>query len=76
MGSNYPDEVGSIYSDEQGTISACFPGYCESPKCFGDFDNDGDLDYLNWGFNKNKIELYSLSGNEFYLNNKEYGITP
>jgi hypothetical protein len=25
MGSNYPDEVGSIYSDEEGSISAFFP---------------------------------------------------
>lgn len=61
-----------VESKEIRNIYSFIDGYCESPKCFGDFDNDGDLDYLHWGFNKNKIELYSLSGNEFYINNKEY----
>ena len=53
-------------------IYSFIDGYSENPKCFGDFNDDGELDYLNWYFNKNKIELYTLSKNEFLLQKKEY----
>jgi hypothetical protein len=34
-------------------------------KCFGDFNFDGNLDFIDWKKNEEKINLYSLRGNEF-----------
>jgi len=40
--------------------------------CFGDFDKDGNLDYLNWNFNQNHIALYTLYENKFEKNKTKY----
>lgn len=61
-----------VQSKNIRNIYSFIDGYYENPKCFGDFNNDGKLDYLNWSFNKNKIELYSLNTNEFLVSKREY----
>jgi len=51
----------------------CFiDGYTTGKDCFGDFNNDGLLDYMNWDFLKNKISIYSLNSNEFQKDKKHY----
>lgn len=53
--------------------SFCFiDGYIGGKDCFGDFNNDGLLDYMNWDFNKYKISLYSLKNNNFSIDKKHY----
>ncbi|MEN2401045.1 hypothetical protein GKZ90_0014760 [Flavobacterium sp. MC2016-06] len=51
----------------------CFiDGYTIGKDCFGDFNNDGLLDYMNWDFLKDKIAFYSLKNDDFQLNKKYY----
>ncbi|WDF57659.1 hypothetical protein PQ462_13120 [Flavobacterium sp. KACC 22758] len=53
--------------------SFCFiDGYIEGKDCFGDFNNDGLLDYMNWDFLKDKIAIYSLNGNNFQIDKNHY----
>ncbi|MFZ0599431.1 MAG: hypothetical protein WAM46_20755 [Flavobacterium sp.] len=53
--------------------SFCFiDGYNGGKDCFGDFNNDGLLDYMNWNFNEYKISLYSLKNNDFSIDKKHY----
>lgn len=53
--------------------SFCFiDGYTSGKDCFGDFNNDGLLDYMNWDFLKNKIAIYSMNNNEFQIDKKHY----
>lgn len=40
-------------------------------KCFGDFNFDGNLDFIDWKKNEEKISLYSLRGNKF-IKQKQY----
>jgi hypothetical protein len=40
-------------------------------KCFGDFNFDGNLDFIDWKKNEEKISLYSLKGNKF-IKEKQY----
>ena len=47
-------------------------GYTNDANCFNDFNNDNILDYLNWDFNKNKIDFYTLEKNDFTKNEKYY----
>ncbi|MFH6949766.1 hypothetical protein ACHRV6_14825 [Flavobacterium sp. FlaQc-51] len=35
-----------------------------TPDCFGDFNNDGVLDFANWSYS-NKLECFTLVGNKF-----------
>lgn len=51
----------------------CFiDGYTTGKDCFGDFNNDGLLDYMNWDFLKNKITIYSLNSNKFQRDRRHY----
>lgn len=53
--------------------SFCFiDGYVGGKDCFGDFNNDGFLDYMNWDFLKDKISIYSLSNNKFKIDKKHF----
>ncbi len=47
-------------------------GYCDGTDCFGDFNRDGCLDYLNWDYSKNKIEMYSLIDNKFVKDKRHF----
>ncbi len=51
----------------------CFiDGYISGKDCFGDFNNDGFLDYMNWDFKKDTIPLYSLKNNNFDIDEKHF----
>lgn len=53
--------------------SFCFiDGYTVSNDCFGDYNKDGSLDYMNWDFNKEKISLYSLKNNKFEIDRNHF----
>lgn len=39
--------------------------------CFGDFNFDGNLDFIDWKKNEEKISLYSLQANKF-IKQKQY----
>lgn len=53
--------------------SFCFiDGYVSGKDCFGDFNNDGLLDYMNWDFKKDKIGLYSLDNEKFEFDEKHF----
>lgn len=53
--------------------SFCFiDGYNNGNDCFGDFNNDGRLDYMNWNFLKDKISIYSLTKDKFEIDKKHY----
>lgn len=52
-------------------------GYSLDANCFGDFNKDGRLDYLNWNFNQNHVALYSLDMNKFLKDkNKFFYVSP
>ena len=51
------------------------PGYVEtfSPLCFGDFDNNGILDYAHFVYSiDTKLEVYSMTNGKFISNTKYY----
>ena len=51
----------------------CFiDGYQGGNDCFGDFNNDGSLDYMNWNFLNDKISIYSLRRNNFEIDKKHF----
>lgn len=53
--------------------SYCFiDGYAGGRDCFGDYNNDGLLDYMNWDFLKDKISLYSLKNNRFEIDKNHF----
>jgi hypothetical protein len=53
--------------------SFCFiDGYTLGNNCFGDFNSDGLLDYLNWDFRNDKISIYSLSDNKFKVDKNHF----
>lgn len=53
--------------------SFCFiDGYVGGKDCFGDFNNDGLLDYLNWNFLKDEISIYSLNKDKFEIDKKHF----
>lgn len=53
--------------------SFCFiDGYVGGNECFGDFNNDGLLDYMNWDFLEDKISLYTLTHNKFEIDKKHF----
>lgn len=47
-------------------------GYSFDATCFGDFNNDGSLDYLNWNFNQNHIAFYTLHKRKFIVNENKF----
>jgi len=47
-------------------------GYLSGTDCFGDFDRDGFLDYLNWDYCKEKISLYTLKKDKFEKDSSHY----
>ncbi|KQB42744.1 hypothetical protein [Flavobacterium aquidurense] len=51
---------------------AFIDGYTSNNDCFGDFNNDGLLDYMNWDFNKRKITLHSLRNDKFEIDKEHY----
>ncbi|MFB9079006.1 hypothetical protein ACFFLS_10090 [Flavobacterium procerum] len=48
-----------------------YNGY-QDEKVFADFDNDGELDYLDWGTRKNEISLYSLKKDSLIKNKEKF----
>lgn len=59
--------------DKEVVNSFCFiDGYTTGKDCFGDFNNDGLLDYMNWDFLKDKISIYSLSNSKFKIDKKHF----
>ncbi|WP_194138994.1 hypothetical protein [Flavobacterium hungaricum] len=48
-----------------------YNGYHDE-KVFADFDNDGELDYLDWGTRKNEISLYSLKKDSLIKNKEKF----
>lgn len=40
----------------------------DDERVFADFDNDGELDYLDWGVRKDKISLYSIKKDSLVKN--------
>ncbi|MEN2401044.1 hypothetical protein GKZ90_0014755 [Flavobacterium sp. MC2016-06] len=52
-------------SDKENIIPYFFDEQMSfNPACFGDFNNDGILDFANWS-NGNRLELMSLAKNKF-----------
>lgn len=53
--------------------SFCFiDGYTIGKDCFGDFNNDGLLDYMHWDFMKDRISIYSLNKDKFEIDKKHF----
>lgn len=44
----------------------------EFSKCFGDYNNDGILDYVDWGVDNDTISIYNLKSNKFCRDEKHY----
>lgn len=44
--------------------------------CFGDFNFDGNLDFIDWRKKETKINLYSLRGNKFVKEKQYIKVTP
>jgi hypothetical protein len=53
---------------EHGKLTNCF-AFINAPEgsinCFGDFNNDGNLDYIDWREKGRVIRVFSLSGDHF-----------
>lgn len=41
-------------------------------RVFADFDNDGELDYLDWGVRKNRINLYNIKKDSLVKKNDKF----
>lgn len=70
---------GSIFSyllikiDENQLISSwIFYNGFDDERVFADFENDGELDYLDWGVRKNKISLYNIKNYSLVKNNDRF----
>jgi len=44
----------------------------DDERVFADFDNDGELDYLDWGVRKNKISLYNIKKDSLVRNKDKF----
>jgi len=53
---------------DHGKLKNCF-AFINTPEdsvnCFGDFNNDGNLDYIDWREKERLIRIFSLSGDHF-----------
>jgi hypothetical protein len=58
--------------DRKCTDIYAFYNSSESINCFGDYNNDGLLDYMGWGIDVNTIYLYSLKDNKFSKDKEHY----
>lgn len=44
----------------------------DDERVFADFDNNGELDYLDWGVRKNSINLYNIKKNSLIKNKDKF----
>ncbi|KFF02608.1 hypothetical protein B0A68_05315 [Flavobacterium reichenbachii] len=60
-----------IKMDEDKVIGSwLFYNGFDDQRVFADFDNDGELDYLDWGVRKNRISLYTIKKDSL-VNNRD-----